>query len=126
MQSKIQSASLTLAQHLGSDWKEKEDALLEPLGFTVVELLDACFNARECVFIGRSASIVTATAASAHVAMRVTDSFSVLANGARLDAIRAASLGGDTHANWGALPLACKLIETLIGATPLTRFIASI
>lgn len=126
MNSKIQSACITLTQHLGSDWKEKEDALLEPLGFTVTELLDTCLSARECVFIGRSASIVTATATSAHVALRVTDSFSVLANGVRLDAIRAASLGGDTHANWGALPLACTLIETLVGATPLTRLMSQI
>lgn len=126
MNSKIQSVRLTLAQYLGSDWKEKEDALLEPLGFTILELLDACLCARECVFIGRSPSIVTATATSAHVALRVTDSSSVLTNGVRLDAIRTASLGGDTHTHWGALPLACTLIETLIGSTPLTRMMSQI
>ena len=121
MNSKIQAARTVIACELGTDWQEREDRLLEPLGFTSAELLDACFYARECVFIGRSASIVTANHTSAHVALRVTDSFSVLANGVRLDAIRAASLGGDTHANWGALPLACTLVETLVGATPLTR-----
>lgn len=121
MNSKIQAARTVLACELGTDWQAREDLLLEPLGFTSEGLLDACFHARECVFIGRSASTVTATHTSAHVALRVTDSFSVLTNGVRLDAIRTASLGGDTHANWGALPLACTLIETLVGATPLTR-----
>lgn len=126
MNSKIQAARTILACELGADWQEREDRLLEPLGFTSNELLDACFYARECVFIGSSASIITATHASAHVALRVTDSFAVLANGVRLDSIRSAALGGDTHANWGALPLACVLIETLVGATPLTRLMTKL
>lgn len=125
MQSKIQAAKVALSAHLGQDWQSREDAILEPLGFTSAELLDACFYARECVFIGRSPSIITATDSSAHVALRVTDSFTVLANGVRLEAIRSASIGGDTHHAFGALPLACKLIETLIGTTPLTKLVLS-
>lgn len=121
MNSKTQAARTVLACELGTDWQVREDRLLEPLGFTSEELLDACLHARECVFIGRSASIVTATHTSAHVVLRVTDSFSVLTNGVRLDAVRTASLGGGTHTQFGAMPLACTLIETLIGSTPLTR-----
>lgn len=125
MQSNLQAAKAILDIKLGYDWQTKEDAILEPLGFTSADLLDACFRARECVFIGRSASIITSTGSSAHVAMRVTDAVTVLANGVRLEATRSASLGGNTYRNWGALPLACKLIETLIGRTPMTTFIAS-
>lgn len=126
MNPKIQAARTVLASELGTDWQTREDRLLEPLGFTSTQLLDACLHASECVFIGRSASIVTAATTSAHVALRVTDSFTVLTNGVRLDSIRSASLGGDTHANWGALPLACTLIETLIGKTPLTSLMAKL
>lgn len=126
MSSKIQAARTVIACELGTDWQEREDRLLKPLGFTAAELLDSCFRASECVFIGRSTSIVTATLTSAHVALRVTDAFMALANGVRLDSIRTASLGGNTCANWGALPIACKLIETLIGQTPLTKLIQEI
>lgn len=126
MQSNLQAAKAVLGIKLGHDWQSKEDAILEPLGFTVDELLDACLHARECVFIGRSASIITSTGSSAHIAMRMTDAVTVLANGVRLESARSASLGGNTCRNWGSLPIACKLIEMLIGQTPMTRLVKEI
>lgn len=126
MQSNPQAAKAVLDIQLGHDWQVMEDAIIRPLGFTVAELLDACFHPCECVFIGRSPSIITSTSTSANVALRVTDAATVLTSGVRLEAARSASLGGNTHRNWGALPIACKLIEALICQTPMTKLIKGI
>ena len=126
MQSNLQAAKEVLSIKLGRDWQAKEDAILEPLGFTSDELLDACFRTRECVFIGSSPSLVTSAGGGAHVAMRVTDAVTVLSSGVRFETSRCASLGDKTHRDFGALSIACELIETLIGDTPMTRLMKEI
>ena len=126
MQSKYHAVYAYLDNALDRDWQTTADAEFEQLGFTADELILACLMANRCEFIGRTPSLITSTACDAHVNIRVTDSFVVTTDGARLEAIRSASMGGHTHHTFGALPLACKLIETLVGRTSFTKAILSI
>lgn len=126
MQSKEQAVYAYLDNDLGQDWQATADAEFEQLGFTTAELIQACLMANRCDFIGRTLSLITSTAYDAHVSIRVTDSFVVTTDGIRLEAARSASMGGHTHHTFGALPLACKLIEALIGRTSFTKAVLSI
>lgn len=126
MQSKDQAVYAHLYNVLGRDWQTATDAEFEQLGFTADELIQACLMTNGCELVGNAPSLVTSTAHDAHVSIRVTDGFVATTDGIRLEAIRSASMGGRTHHTFGALPLACKLIEALIGRTSFTKAILSI
>lgn len=126
MQSKDQAVYAHLDKVLGQDWQATADAEFEQLGFSADELIQACLMVNRCDFVGRTPSLITSTACDAHVSIRVTDSLVVTTDGIRLEAVRSASIGGHTHHTFGALPLACKLIEALIGRTSFTKAILSI
>lgn len=126
MQSKDQAVYAYLNNALGQDWQVAADAEFEQLGFTADELIQACLMTNGCELIGNAPSLVTSTVSDTHVSIRVTDSFVVTADGIRLEAARSASMGGRTHHTFGSLPVACKLIEALIGRTSFTKAILSI
>lgn len=126
MQSKDQAVYAYLNNALGQDWKATADAEFEQLGFSADELIQGCLMTNGCELIGNAPSLVTSTVSDTHVSIRVTDSFVVTSDGIRLEAARSASMGGRTHHTFGSLPVACKLIEALIGRTSLTKAILSI